>query len=63
MHCERQLAARRPPSGGTCKDTKAPSTKKKNILWGFSIFGFVLFSGVVLVCCAVEFGNPGGANE
>ena len=29
IHCERHFSSRLPPSGGTCKYTKAPSTKKK----------------------------------
>jgi len=28
IHCERHFSSRLPPSGGTCKYTKAPSTKK-----------------------------------
>ena len=29
IHCERHFSSRLPPSGGTCRYTKAPSTKKK----------------------------------
>src|SRR5215471_16576558 len=28
IHCERHFSSRLPPSGGTCKYAKAPSTKK-----------------------------------
>jgi len=30
IHCERHFSSRLPPSGETCKYTKAPSKKKKN---------------------------------
>jgi len=61
IHCERHFSSRLPPSGGTCKYTKAPSTKKN--LERFSIYWYAPFCRVCLGCCAVEFGNPGGTYE
>ena len=31
IHCERHFSSRLPPSGGTWKYAKAPSTQKKNL--------------------------------
>jgi len=50
--------SRLPPSGGTWKYTKSPSTKKN--LERFSTYWYVPFCRVCLGCRAVEFGNPGG---
>jgi len=61
IHCECHFSSRLPPSGGTCKYTKAPSTKKN--LERFSIYWYAPFCRVCLGCCAVEFGNPGGTYE
>jgi len=61
IHCERHFSSRLPPSGGTCKYTKSPSTKKN--LAKFSIYWYAPFCRVCLGCCAVEFGNPGGTYE
>ena len=62
IHCERHFSSRLPPSGGTWKYAKAPSTKKKT--WRDSLPIDMLLSAVsVLVDCAVEFGNPGGTYE
>ena len=55
------FSSRLPPSGGTCRYTKAPSTKKN--LERFSIYWYVPFCRVCLGCCAVEFGNPGETYE
>ena len=52
---------RLPPSGGTWKYAKAPSTKKN--LERFSTYWYAPICRVCLGCCAVEFGNPGGTYE
>ena len=61
IHCERHFSSRLPPSGGTWKCAKAPSTKK-NLDW-FSTYWYAPFCRVCLGCCAVELGNPGGTYE
>ena len=60
IHCEHHLSSRLPPSGGTWKYAKAPSTKKME---RFSTNWYAPFCRVYLGCCAVEFGNPGGTCE
>ena len=61
IHCERHFSSQLPPSGGTWKYAKAPSTKKN--LQRFSTYWYAHFCRVCLGCCAVEFGNPGGTYE
>ena len=61
IHCERHFSSRLPPSCGTWKYAKAPSTKKN--LEIFSAYWYAPFCRVCLGCCAVEFGNPGGTYE
>ena len=61
IHFERHFSSRLPPSGGTWKYVKAPSTKKN--LERFSTYWYAPFCRVCLGCCAVEFGNPGGTYE
>ena len=61
IHCERHFSSRLPPSGGTWKYAKSPTTKKN--LERFSTYWYAPFCRVCLGCCAVEFGNPGRAYE
>ena len=61
IHFERHFSSRLPPSGGTWKYAKAPSTK--NNLERFSTYWYAPFCRICLGCCAVEFGNPGRTYE
>ena len=61
IHCERHFSSRLPPSDGTWKYARAPSTKKN--LERFSTYWYATVWRVCLGCCAVEFGNPGGTYE
>jgi len=49
IHCERHISSRLPPSGGTCKYTKAPSTKKT---WRDSLSIDMLLSAVAVLVVA-----------
>ena len=59
--CSRHFSSRLPPSGGTCKYAKAPSTKI--IFERFSTYWYAPFCRVCLGFCALEFGNSGGTYE
>ena len=50
IHCERHFSSRLPPNGGTCKYTKAPSTKKKT--WKDSLSIDMLLSAVSVLVVA-----------
>ena len=60
IHCARHFSSRLPPSGGTCKYAKAPSTKNFE---RFSTYWYAPFCHVCLGCCALEFGISGGTYE
>jgi len=49
IHCERHFSSRLPPSSGTCKHTKAPSTKKT---WRDSLSLDMLLSAVSVLVVA-----------
>ena len=49
IHCERHFSSRLPPSSGTCKYTKAPSTKKS---WRDSLSIDMLLSAVSFLVVA-----------
>ena len=58
IHCERHFSSWLPPSGGTCKYTKAPSTKKT---WRDPLYIDMLLSAVsVLVVAQSIFEIPEG---
>ena len=61
IHCARHSSSWLPPSGGTCKYAKAPSTKKN--FERFSTYWYASFCRVCLGFCAVEFGSSGGTFE
>ena len=50
IRCERHFSSRLPPSGGTCKYDKAPSTKKKT--WRDSLPIDMLLSAVSVLVVA-----------
>ena len=60
IHSTRHFSSRLPPSGGTCKYAKAPSTKN---LERFSTYWYSPFCRVCLACCAVKFGSSAGTYE
>ena len=61
IHCARHFSSGLPPSGGTCKYAKAPSTKRN--FERFSTYWYAPFCRVCLGCCAVKFGSSRGTYE
>jgi hypothetical protein len=59
--CPRHVSSLLSPSVETCKYAMAPISRTK--LEKLCTYWYAPFCCVYLVCCAAEFGNPGGAYE